>query len=173
MGRAGKSNRTRLGVEGLERRDVPAVISATLADEVLTVRTDNTSTRLTLGHAGWVGVLTYVQDNATGERWVFPSDYIDRVVVLTGAGNDRLWGGNGGDSLSGGAGNDTLYGLGGDDALWGGDGDDFLSGGNGWDSLVGGNGNDTLFGGTGNDTLAGGAGFDHCFGGAGVNTVQP
>jgi Ca2+-binding RTX toxin-like protein len=78
------------------------------------------------------------------------------------------------EQLISGAGNDSIYGGGGDDALYGGEsGDDFLAGGLGDDTLYGGDGNDTLSGGAsdidpmqqpdslpGDDTMYGGDGND-------------
>lgn len=49
--------------------------------------------------------------------------------VVTGSGNDTIWGSDGANALSGGAG---------DDQLWGGGGSDTLDGGTGVDTLVGG-----------------------------------
>jgi len=59
-----------------------------------------------------------------------------------------------------GSGQDVLYGLGGADQLFGGDGKDQLFGGDGFDHLWGQNGADRLDGGRGDDTLAGGNGAD-------------
>jgi Ca2+-binding RTX toxin-like protein len=86
-------------------------------------------------------------------------------VIVSGSGDDSLFGGTGNDFLNGGEGNDTLD---------GGIGDDVLSDDGGNDSFFGGVGNDelthgdfggaaadaTLDGGEGDDTLDGGAGND-------------
>jgi Ca2+-binding RTX toxin-like protein len=89
-------------------------------------------------------------------------------------GNDVIVSGSGDDSLFGGTGNDVLNGTEGNDTLDGGIGDDVLSDDGGNDSIFGGVGNDelthgdfggaaadaTLDGGEGDDTLDGGAGND-------------
>jgi serralysin len=74
-------------------------------------------------------------------------------VIKTGAGNDYLYGRDGNDTLYGEAGNDTLYGDLGDDKLYGGAGNDTLYGGFGDDYLDGGAGNDTLYGRAGKDSF--------------------
>lgn len=70
-----------------------------------------------------------------------------------------------------GNGNDTVYGGGEPDSIVGGIGEDLLSGGGGDDSIYGEIGNDTLVGGAGSDTLHGGRGFDYIDGSAGTNDV--
>ncbi len=64
---------------------------------------------------------------------------IDRGVLITGDGDDRLMGGRLNDYFAAGAGNDTLFGDGGANVLYGGDGNDlFLWTGAGSDTMVGG-----------------------------------
>jgi Ca2+-binding RTX toxin-like protein len=110
-------------------------------------------------------------------------------LVLAGAGDDNLTGGNLRDSLQGGAdsdrasagagrdvlvgnaGNDKLNGGVEDDVLSGNAGDDLLNGGSGADLLGGGAGIDRLFGGPGPDQLIGGMGKDRLNGGPGNNTL--
>jgi Ca2+-binding RTX toxin-like protein len=100
-------------------------------------------------------------------------------VILAGAGNDIVRGGNekttaygedGHDSItggraddvfSGGNGNDALFGAAGADRLYGGAGDDWLGGGDNDDPIIKGDfGNDRLSGGAGKDRLYGDTGTD-------------
>ena len=66
--------------------------------------------------------------------------------ILTGSGNDYIYGGNGNDVIDSQEGNDTLLGGTGDDTLIGEAGNDYLVGGGGNDTLIGGEGNDYLNG---------------------------
>ncbi|MCW5738087.1 MAG: peptidoglycan DD-metalloendopeptidase family protein [Enhydrobacter sp.] len=68
---------------------------------------------------------------------------IDRLLLRTGSGDDRLVLGGLDDHVETGAGNDTVDGGGGYDTLKGGEGNDTLAGGAGDDILIGGNGVDT------------------------------
>jgi Ca2+-binding RTX toxin-like protein len=75
-------------------------------------------------------------------------------TILTGNGNDRLYGESGDDVLSSGSGNDAMFGGSGSDDLDGGDGNDILRGNGGsGDRLTGGAGNDIIDGGGGNDRI--------------------
>lgn len=94
---------------------------------------------------------------------------VDRIVVLGGAGSDRLsldeqngplpraslHGGAGDDELFGGSGTDHLFGDGGRDTLIGDGGADVLRGGGGRDQVIWnpGDGSDTVDGQAGRDTL--------------------
>ncbi len=80
--------------------------------------------------------------------------------VMSGAGDDVIYGSSLRNILEGGNGDDRLYGRDGRDNLEGGNGDDRLFGGRDRDTLNGGNGNDLLRGGQGLDTLLGGKGTD-------------
>lgn len=84
------------------------------------------------------------------------------VTVLSGAGDDRV---TGGDVLHGAGGRDALHGRDGDDLLLGGDGRDYLDGGAGDDVADGGDGDDTAYGLAGRDMLRGGEGRDFLSGG--------
>ena len=95
----------------------------------------------------------------------------DNDKLYGGSGADTLYGQEGNDNLSGGNHGDALYGDLGDDTLSGGSGDDNLSGGEGNDSLSGGNNDDYLDGGTGNDVLTGGEGADIITTSTGDDTV--
>ncbi len=71
--------------------------------------------------------------------------------IVSGSGNDRLYGDAAVNQISGGAGNDAIYGQSGNDVLRGEAGNDVISGGSGMDILHGDNGLDRLNGGTGGD----------------------
>jgi Ca2+-binding RTX toxin-like protein len=79
-------------------------------------------------------------------------------TIVTGGGNDTVYGDAPGAGVAGG--NDFISTDGGSDQLFGGGGDDTLWGGNQADTLEGGDGHDNLEGGTGADILNGGAGWD-------------
>ncbi|MCB5174587.1 calcium-binding protein [Microvirga lenta] len=71
--------------------------------------------------------------------------------VVSGNGNDTLWGSKGNNLLLSSKGHDKLYGGKGNDALLGDVGNDRLYGEDGNDYLVGGTGKDSLYGGKGKD----------------------
>ena len=73
---------------------------------------------------------------ATGDLTANGSAAVD--IVITGSGNDTIFGYDGNDILDSGDGSDTLDGGEGADQLNGGDGDDALDGGEGADQLDGG-----------------------------------
>jgi Ca2+-binding RTX toxin-like protein len=83
--------------------------------------------------------------------------------LVTGAGNDFLFGGPGNDRLEAGAGNDNVAGA---------DGADTANGGPGRDRVVGELDNDDLDGGPGNDVVLGGSGADIVRGGDGDDQVD-
>lgn len=169
----------RLGMELLERRDVPTVSTAVLTGTNLVVTADNTATQATITPSGTNLV---VQDLVSKKTWTFAAAKVAKVEFRGGAaadqfknattavplkatgggGDDVLTGSGGADIFDGGLGNDTLLGGAGNDTLTGGAGDDVLNGGLGNDVFVGGDGNDVLLAidnGTA-DTLDGGAGRD-------------
>ena len=88
-------------------------------------------------------------------------------TVYGDGGNDRLEGGNGNDVILGGAGDDIITDIGGDDNLQGGEGNDVIQAGNSTlvgNVILGGAGSDfiittedisTIFGGEGNDFILG------------------
>ncbi len=92
-------------------------------------------------------------------------------VIITSAGNDRLFGNGGADTLFGAAGKDTLDGGNGNDMLFGGTDNDLLSAGFGNDSVSGDAGNDTVYGWYGNDLAEGGAGNDLLLGDFGHDSL--
>lgn len=85
--------------------------------------------------------------------------------VITGSGDDSIFGGLGFDTVQAGAGNDTVNGGLGADRIAGGAGNDLLNGAFGFDTLRGGEGNDTLLGGAQADFLFGDGGDDVIRGG--------
>ena len=102
-------------------------------------------------------------------------------VIYGSAGDDFIHGGNGADTLHGGWGADVMYGGIGNDDLIGGDnhtgtgtpdGNNFLDGGPGNDGITGGNRHDVILGGAGNDSLNGAPGNDMIFGGPGNDKIQ-
>lgn len=83
--------------------------------------------------------------------------------ILSGQGNDTLYGGSQDDTIRGGEGRDTIAGNDGDDKLFGEDGNDRMYGYGDDDTLVGGSGNDSLYGHDGDDSLDGGEGDDRLY----------
>jgi len=75
----------------------------------------------------------------------------------------RVTGTNFNDLIITGSGNDTIFGRAGDDVI---------NAGNGANSIDGGNGNDVIFTGSGNDTILGGAGNDQIDAGGGINRID-
>ncbi|WP_433740236.1 peroxidase family protein [Pseudomonas putida] len=85
-------------------------------------------------------------------------------TVWGDGGNDRIEGGNGNDQLRGGAGDDIITDMGGDDNIQGGDGNDVLHGGNGINLIIGGFGNDFIITGEDASEAIGGQGNDFILG---------
>ena len=166
--------RRRLLLELLEDRAVPANVSASVRQGVLTVTgTPGPDVINVRQNAGVVSV------DGVG---AFAAATVAHIVVNAQAGNDTIslngtsipaivFGGDGNDTLIGSTGNDWLFGENGNDRLLGNAGDDLIFGGNGNDILEGGLGNDRLLGDYGDDWLNGGAGDDTLFGGAGRDTM--
>jgi RTX calcium-binding nonapeptide repeat (4 copies)/Calpain family cysteine protease len=166
--------RRRLLLELLEDRAVPANVSASVRQGILTVTGTTGPDVIKVRQAAGV-----VSVDGVG---AFAASTLTHVVVNGQAGNDTIslsgagvpvtvFGGDGNDTLIGSAGNDGLFGENGNDRLVGIAGDDLLSGGNGNDTLDGGPGNDRLMGDYGDDWLNGGAGDDWLYGGAGRDTM--
>lgn len=94
------------------------------------------------------------------------------LVLLGGAGSDRIQGGDAGETVLGGHGRDEVYGGDGDDYVSAGSGRDYVDGQGGGDRISGGHGDDVLYGlGTNND-ITGGEGDDYIEGGKGNDTVH-
>jgi Calpain family cysteine protease/RTX calcium-binding nonapeptide repeat (4 copies) len=164
----------KLGLESLEAREVPAVVSVqTVGNEIRVTANDNGS-NVTISRPNAISDLK-ITDNQTGQKWTINwSVYLDlkKVVFVGGSGADHVsaagaWqrvdlrGGGGNDVLTGGALNDRLDGGSGNDILKGGGGNDALYGRGGFDYLYGEAGSDFLDGGgQSGDFLSGGAGYD-------------
>lgn len=80
--------------------------------------------------------------------------------VVTGDGNDVVYGDGADNWLRGGRGSDVIRGIGGNDVIDGGQGNDTVNGGIGDDTVSGGSGDDLIFGKAGVDILSGNAGND-------------
>lgn len=112
-------------------------------------------------------------------------------TIITGDGDDGIWGDDGDDYIesgfgvdlvNGGGGNDIILDLGDEgDFLKGEEGDDVISSANGLDILMGGSGKDVLFlgvdaaeafGGTGDDFMLGGDGADFLLGNEGNDWME-
>lgn len=87
-------------------------------------------------------------------------------LLRGGGSSDVIFGGDGHDLITGDRHRDKLYGEAGNDKITGGSKKDRLFGGDGHDELVGDRGKDQLFGGDGRDYLNGGRGHDKLSGGA-------
>jgi Ca2+-binding RTX toxin-like protein len=92
-------------------------------------------------------------------------------TVYGEAGHDIIDGGDRAEFLYGGTGNDVIFGRGGDDFMDGGTGDDYLYGDDGADQIIGGDGNDVIYGGNGDDEVFAGAGNDYIDAGSGSNRI--
>jgi len=116
-----------------------------------------------------LGSATLKNDGVMGEE----GDDIDLSVenVLSGQGDDIIYGSSVANTIIGNAGTDKIYGYGGNDTLVGGEGIDSLYGGDGADNLKGDAGNDKLFGDAGNDVIYGGIENDFLSGGGGDDTL--
>ena len=149
------------------------------------VRVDLAADPQTGGSAGEENVLASFEAAAGGDG---ADDLLgptraspDRLFLLGGAGNDRLFarspspttlrGGAGDDELIGGPAAETFEGEDGDDRVSGAAGDDRILGGDGGDQLDGEDGADQIFAGEGADTATGGDGRDNLSGGRGIDTL--
>lgn len=178
---------------------LPAQIFAT-PDHTFDLRTPQESDWSALGFRKVGDVWTY--ENASGQPGeahinVHGTAAVDQI--LSGIGDDALWGRDGDDDIRGGAGADAIVGGHGDDILRGegdddnikaGTGDDVVHGGSGEDLLLAGSGNDFVFhgsdptqsfagtgddlvlGGDAHDIIAGNEGDDWLEGGVGADLVQ-
>jgi Ca2+-binding RTX toxin-like protein len=87
-------------------------------------------------------------------------------AIVTGDGDDRIFGLGGNDQIIAGAGNDTVFGGEGDNIVVGDAGDDRLYGGSGGGLIGGGDGADTIYGEAGFESIYGDAGDDVIYSGA-------
>jgi hypothetical protein len=168
---------TRLAVESLENRLVPAGI--TFANGVLTITGGTDSDYGYVGPAANGSIVATVESDTStntysgGDVKYLPANSVTRISFFGSGGNNWFQNNTSIPSYaSGGAGNDTLLGGSGNDTLLGGPGQDSLVGNGGDDWLLGGYGDDRLDGGAGNDTLLGSFGNDVLDGGAGANVLQ-
>jgi Ca2+-binding RTX toxin-like protein len=194
--------RTRLGVESLETREVPAIflLNGTLhvvggdfndtvtvsaqvgqGDDVVTeLVATRTETRyfhgvpMTFQETKTVPIaaVNLVSVELGNGTNKYTGNHAKTAVVEGGTGRDEFIGGVGVDFLYGYGGNDTLSGRGGDDYLYGGDGHDYLNGGDGNDVIRGEGGNDMIYCGNGNDHAHGGEGSDDISGEAGNDVIR-
>jgi hypothetical protein len=95
-----------------------------------------------------------------GNDLVFGHGYTELIQV--GDGNSTVLGGPGDDTIKTGNGNDNIMDL---------RGNNFITLGNGADSVLTGQGNDSIQAGSGNDSINGSAGNDCIVGGSGVDTI--
>lgn len=156
---------TRLGLQTLEAREVPAVLVSlvgtelritgdsaidTAAVSVQTYGTPSTAddvVRVVHNTSNGEGVTQYpltqvasVRANMNGGNDIFDNKTHLPSLVRGGSGDDTLIGGSGADQFYGESGNDKMYGKGGNDTLDAGVGVNGLYGGDGEDTLVGGTG---------------------------------
>lgn len=194
---AARGRKARLGIDSLERRDVPASISF---DNVTGVLTINGSSEDDVAKVSVVGSqikatldcyssappnLSFFSDaklySATSVKQIkfngfdgndqFTNSTSKPSYADGGLGNDSLTGGSGADFFVGNYGDDVLKGNGGSDSLWGSGGHDKIYGGGGADVLKGHGGNDSIWGGTGRDSIFGGSGDDKLYGEDGMDTI--
>jgi Ca2+-binding RTX toxin-like protein len=178
--------------EALERRQF---LSADVVAGTLVVRGTDGPDGITMwGDARFGSVIMVrivpLMSGQFGEAYAIPEAGVRSVLVLAGAGDDRIAlsvamygpttgpiaiptrvsagpgddvvsGTNARDLIFGGPGNDRINGWDGSDWIDGGPGDDILSGGRGNDYVSGGDGDDVVQGNEGDDRLSGGPGNDH------------
>jgi Ca2+-binding RTX toxin-like protein len=188
----------RLGLEGLESRDLMAVavLPSTLPTVQLQQPAAPAAVTISIQNNDLVIRGTDGPDDVTVTSLINSVSGKYEVKVTTGntvttsiwqiTGGDVFFYGNKGDdkfsastsqrvTAFGGEGNDQLMGSFGADKLNGGPGNDTLrgapAGGLGNDTLIGEAGVDQLYGGNANDTLDGGAGADYIDGGYGNDTI--
>lgn len=179
MSATNRTRRTRLNVELLDARTVPAtlielnMIAHVSGGNLVINGGDQADTvRVTTSVVGGQPSIVVTQN---GVRTSFPTkDVTGRIEFLGGGGNDTFtYTGTKDIYADGGAGNDVIRTGSGNDELIGRDGDDYLSAGDGNDRLDGGAGNNELWGGRGNDWLSVSNSGKHSYllGGAGNDTL--
>lgn len=106
-----------------------------------TVETVNITGDTNLTFTQWVGgnidkldASDFTGDLSVGLSFV-DVGLVDGATILSGSGDDELWGFTANDTIDGGAGDDWIDGRAGADTLSGGAGDDFIIGGSGIDSI--------------------------------------
>jgi Ca2+-binding RTX toxin-like protein len=174
-------NRSKLDLNSLEAREVPAVGLSLSAAGALTLTGDGAADRVLVSTVGNQiqaqftnagGGLTTVSVDATAVTSIVMNgnggnDYLANTTGVFsalngGTGDDYLQGGTGNDTLNGNAGNDVLIdNAGGVNTFNGGVGDDQLSSTVAGATMNGGDGNDLLYDIIGGSTHNGGAGTDN------------
>ena len=145
-----KPARARLGLEGLEAREVPALLSPLNLGSFVLVQCDsaNDTIRITNPQVNGVADLTRVQvtDVNNTVSYTFPTAGLTQISVYGNDGDDNITNETAVESwLDGGAGSDTLRGGSGRDFLVGGSDKDILYGSPGQDQYNGGSGQDVLY----------------------------
>lgn len=169
----------RLGVEQLDRRDLPSITLMTGGE--IRIGCDGSSDTVTVRHD--TGSQSHVFDDKIVVRREFGTKVEEESFtmyklfsgqVVKSIHCDLQGGTNSFNNMTGlpsvvqgGSGRDDMYGGSERDVFYGNGGTDFLFGNNGRDRLYGGEGTDNLFGGEGLDGLAGGGGTDVLVGGGG------
>jgi hypothetical protein len=153
----------RLGVESLDERAVPAVITGPLLPSRVVTASQGANGVLNITGTAADDAISIGQKNGriyvSGVNGSFNAASVSRIQINGNAGSDMI-------RLDG-------FGIAGATAVaklsivHGGTGNDYLFGGAGSDYLFGDDGNDIMFGNAGNDVLDGGAGSDQAFGGVG------
>ncbi len=175
--------KTRLNVESLDRRDLPAGITLSSSGLLSMIGSENVESASVWMEDGYVharmtstpvggsfgivysktylpGAVDEIVFGGGGANDTFSNTTFYPAYVYGDAGDDSLTGGNGADMLYGGAGNDTIKGGVGGDTIYGNAGNDILHGNSGADTIYGGDHNDQLYGGSSNDVLYGENGDD-------------
>ncbi|HKP26934.1 MAG TPA: calcium-binding protein, partial [Dongiaceae bacterium] len=114
-----------------------------------------------------IPMLINLPSTSLSTGWAKGDDYYGIEWIVTGAGNDTLFGDAEGNGFKGSDGTDTLLGNAGHDRLYGDNGNDVISGNADNDTISGGAGNDQISGGTGHDYIFGDLGADQIDGGDG------
>ena len=138
------------------------------------------------------GIAEYIRVNSNEHFTIGGTENAD--TIISGGGDDAVWGKGGNDTIEAGYGVDKVFGGDGDDIitnsgtdigmsdfLHGNQGNDVIHGGSGLAFLFGNEGNDFLvagpdgkqvFGGTGNDFILGGTGMDFLMGNEGDDWIE-
>jgi len=187
-------SRTRLAVESLEHREVPAIF---LTAGSLVVYGDGSNDTITI-NINRNGTETTADDKVVANRIsVTPSQLGNLIFTETKSfdlskvqsimanlhggtnsfnnGTDfkcYVTGGNGPDTIITGGGPDTIYAVGGNDYVDGGAGNDTIWGGSGNDTMAGGLGIDNLNGGTEHDRMFGGTAYGSLAEADGINVIK-
>lgn len=197
----GHEPRARLGVEHLDRRDMPSItwvpeggpisltgrievtgdstndlVSVTLKPNGAGVYDDEVVVTRQYGGAGPDGI-SFLSESKTFARYLnVGTTHLPRITGVTaylGNGyNDFNNSTNVNSTVYGGSDPDFIKTGSGNDTLYGFGGNDTLYGGDGTDTLYGGNDDDCLYGGDGVDKLFGGTGNDGLYGGYGTDELK-